>query len=109
MTLPNEHLPLPCSLRDLVNSNFPHEEPGADATVLDTDALAARVRAACEEGDSLSCALASWVECWVEVKSIWPRCSVAATIRQWRSTGSSSTPQPSIVASASLVSRHAAS
>ncbi|HBO14479.1 MAG TPA: hypothetical protein DD491_16950 [Halieaceae bacterium] len=52
MTLPNEHLPLPCSLRDLVNSNFPHEEPGADATVLDTDALAARVRAACEEGET---------------------------------------------------------
>ncbi len=52
MTLPNEHLPLPCSLRDLVNRNFPHEDPGPDAKLLDADALAARVRAACEEGET---------------------------------------------------------
>ena len=63
---------------------------------------AAAAAAACEEGDSLSRALASWVECWVEVKSICPRCNVAATTRQWRSTGSSPTPQPSIVARAWL-------
>ncbi len=46
MTLPNEHLPLPCSLREVVNRCFTHPEPGPDAEPLDTEQLVALLKEA---------------------------------------------------------------
>ena len=70
---------------------------------------AAAAAAAAEAGSSASVAVSSLFFCSFFLKSIWPRCSVAATSRQWRTTCSSSASQPSIVARLSLASRHIAS
>ncbi|MHA7817183.1 MAG: DUF1631 family protein [Pseudohaliea sp.] len=51
MTLPNEHLPLPCSLREVVDRCFPHAEPGPEVKLLDRERLVAYLRDAIDADD----------------------------------------------------------
>jgi hypothetical protein len=44
MTLPNEHLPLPCSLREVVDRCFPHPEPSPESELLGRERITGYLR-----------------------------------------------------------------